>query len=238
VGNGYRSPSPYERFGTYFYGGSFYALGDPQLSPERTIAMDFGFDQYFAAKRLKLSASYFYTRLQNVVAYGDTPASDPYGRYGGYINAGGGIARGVEVSGEARPWRTLLVRASYVYTNAIERTPVLTNGFLQAIRVFPHAGSLVATQELGKRTQLTASLLAASDYVSGVFYVYSAGGNRPYLFPGPRRLDVAVSYTLPLGEHRSLRFYAKVDNALNQTYYEDGFLTPKAWAAGGMKFLF
>ena len=90
-------------------------------SPRAHLAFDFGFDQYFAAHRLKLSTSYFYTRLQNVIAYGATPVNDPYGRYGGYIDAGGGIARGVEVAGEARPWRTLLLRASYVYTNAIEK---------------------------------------------------------------------------------------------------------------------
>lgn len=238
VGNGYRSPSLYERFGAYYYGGSFTAIGDPQLKPERTIAVDFGFDQYFASNRLKLSASYFYTRLQNVVSYGTTPADDPYGRWGGYLNAGGGLARGVEVSGEARPWRSMMIQASYVYTNAIEKNAILTGGFLQAIRVFPHAGTLVATQQVSKRMQVTATFVGASDYISGVFYVYSAGGNRPYLFPGPRRLDFMSSYTLPVGEHRSLKFYARVQNALNQTYYEDGFRTPEAWASGGLKFLF
>jgi iron complex outermembrane receptor protein len=238
VGNGYRSPTLYERFGSYFYGGSFYALGDPQLKPDRTIALDFGFDQYFANQRAKLSVSYFYTRLQNVVAYGDTPLNDPYGRWGGYINSTDGLARGVEASGEARPWRTMMLRASYVYTNAIENKAVLTNGFLQAIRIFPHQGSLVATQQIGRRAQVTASLFAAADYISGVFYVYSAGGNRPYLFPGPHRLDLAASYTVPLSDRRALRFYAKLDNALNQTYYEDGFRTPRAWGSAGMKFLF
>jgi len=238
AGNGYRSPSLYERFGAYYYGGSFTPIGDPQLKPERTLAFDFGFDQYFASNRLKLSASYFYTRLQNVVTYGDTPLDDPYGRWGGYINAGGGLARGVEVSGEMRPWRTMMIHASYVYTNAIEKTPILTNGFLQAIRVFPHAGTLVATQQIGKRIQVSATFVAASDYVSGVFYVYSSGGNRPYLFPGPRKLDLMSSYTLPVGEHRSVEFYARVQNALNQAYYEDGFRTPQAWASGGLKFLF
>ena len=182
AGNGYRSPSLYERFGAYFYGGFFTPIGDPQLKPERTIAVDFGFDQYFANNRVKVGASYFYTRLQNVVSFGDTP-NDIYGRFGGYIDAGGGLARGVEVSSEARPWRSMMIRASYVYTNAIEKTAILTGGFLQAIRVFPHAGTLVATQQVGKRTQVTATFLGASDYISGVFYVYSAGGNRPYLFP-------------------------------------------------------
>jgi vitamin B12 transporter len=237
AGNGYRSPSLYERFGAYYYGGSFTPIGDPQLAPERTLAFDFGFDQYFASNRLKVSASYFYTRLQNVVSYGDTP-NDIYGRYGGYINAGGGLARGVEVTGEARPWRSMLIQASYVYTNAIEKNAILAGGFLQAIRVFPNIGTLVATQQVGKRIQLTATFVGASDYISGVFYVYSAGGDRPYLFAGPRKLDLTSSYTLPLGEHRSLKLYARVQNALNQTYYEDGFRTPKAWASGGLKFLF
>ena len=55
---------------------------------------------------------------------------------------------------------------------------------------------------------------------------------------GPRKLDLTSSYTLPVGEHRSLKFYVRVQNALNQTYYEDGFRTPQAWASGGLKFLF
>ncbi len=36
----------------------------------------------------------------------------------------------------------------------------------------------------------------------------------------------------------SLRFFGRVENLLNQTYYEDGFRTPKTWAVGGMKFVF
>ncbi|MGH9934762.1 MAG: TonB-dependent receptor, partial [Blastocatellia bacterium] len=45
VGNGYRSPSLYERFGAGFFGGSFTAFGDPRLKPERSIAVDGGVDQ-------------------------------------------------------------------------------------------------------------------------------------------------------------------------------------------------
>jgi hypothetical protein len=33
-------------------------------------------------------------------------------------------------------------------------------------------------------------------------------------------------------------FFTRVENAFNQLYFEDGFQTPKAWAVGGIKWLF
>src|SRR5262249_26974352 len=40
AGNGYRSPSIFERFGSSFFDGSFTPLGDPRLRPDRTVAVD------------------------------------------------------------------------------------------------------------------------------------------------------------------------------------------------------
>ena len=234
-GNGYRSPTLYERLGSSFFWGAFSPLGDPRLRPERSVAVDFGVDQYFANSRYKASATYFYTRLQEVIGYTGL-SNDIFGRWGGYANMGGGLARGMEMSLEARPRRSLLVTASYTYTNADERDSAMVGGLLQSIRVFPHAFSFVATQQLGRRIDVSAELLAASDYVSGSFFVGS--GSRPYLFAGPRRLDVALNYTLPLGESRRLKFFTRIENALNQTYYEDGFRTPQAWATAGLKLYF
>lgn len=235
AGNGYRVPALYERFGSYFFFGQFSALGDPRLAPERTIGFDFGFDQYFARDRVRAGATYFYTRLQQVIGYAGL-TNDPFGRFGGYVNLGGGLSRGLELSAEARPWRSLLVQGSYTYTNADERSPFLLGGVLSAIRVFPHQYTAVATQQIGKRIQVTADFLAASDYISGVFFV--GGGNRPFTFPGPRRVDLSTSYTLPVGESSHLRFYLRAENIGNQRYFEDGFRTPRAWASAGLKFLF
>lgn len=235
VGNAYRAPALYERFGAYFFLGSFTAIGDPRLSPERSIGADAGFDQYFAGNKVRVSASYFYTRLREVIGFGGL-SGDPFGRFAGYVNVGGGLARGVELSGEARPWRSMLVQSSYTYTNADNRRSDLIGGALQAIRVFPHTVTVVASQQIGRRWQVTADFLGASDYIAGTFFVGS--GNRPFLFPGPRRLDTAVQYDLPLKETQTLRFYTRIENVLNRDYYEDGFRTPKVWAAAGIKWLF
>ena len=86
VGRGYRAPSLFERFGVGFdpvFGYSVY--GDPRLQPEHSMSFDAGFDQTFFHGRVKTSASYFYTWLQNVINFDTSglinPATDPYGRY-------------------------------------------------------------------------------------------------------------------------------------------------------------
>src|SRR5262249_27353572 len=67
VGNGYRAPSIFERFGSSFYMGEYSALGDPRLRPERTVAFDTGIDQYLLGQKLRASATWFYTNLQEVI---------------------------------------------------------------------------------------------------------------------------------------------------------------------------
>ncbi|MCA1607443.1 MAG: TonB-dependent receptor, partial [Acidobacteria bacterium] len=117
IGNGYRAPSLFERFGTSFFGGFFLSLGDPRLRPERSIAFDAGIDQSLGDNRLRLSATYFYTRLQEVIGFDFSgrinPQTDPFGRFLGFLNTGGGLARGLELSAAASPTRALSAFVSY-----------------------------------------------------------------------------------------------------------------------------
>ena len=90
------------------------------MPPERSVSVDFGIDQYLAHEHVKVSASYFYSRLQQVIGYLAFPPTytDAYGRTSGYTPLPGGIARGAELSAEVHPTRKTNVRGSYVYTNA------------------------------------------------------------------------------------------------------------------------
>ena len=135
VGNSYRSPSSFERFGASFFGGFASFWGDPRLAPERSIAVDGGIDQWLFGSKLRLSGTYFYTALQEVVVFdfvvvarrgvsrfrdlargADSDALsltvDPFGRFGGYRNTGGGLARGAEFSVSAAPSSSLSLTAS------------------------------------------------------------------------------------------------------------------------------
>ncbi len=246
AGNGYRAPSLYERFGSFydarpFGGGSpqFSAFGDPRLRPERSIAFDAGIDQNFAGTRARATATYFYTRLQEVIAFdfsGLVVQPDPFGRFGGYVNTRGGLARGVELGFEAVPARTLDLRTSYTYTNADERTPRIGN-VIRSFAIPDHQFNLTATQRVGRRLWFNFDFTASSDYLAPVFNP-ATFGSVVYRFAGVRKADAGANYTLPLGETRSLRFFGYVENLFGREYFENGFSTPGRTGKAGAQFSF
>ena len=240
VGNAYRAPSLFERFGSSFFFGSFSPFGDPALRPERTIAVDAGFDQWLARERLRVSATYFYTGLQEIIFFdaggGIDFTTDPFGRFIGYRNTGGGLARGLEVSVDASPTSLLDLTASYTYTNSDQRTsPVAGGDYFKSFGISDHMFTFTAAQRVGRRLSLVFDLFAASEYAAPLF---TAGGSRAFLFDGPVKADLVVSYTVPLSESKSLRLYGKVENVFDRAYFEDGFRTPGAWGIAGLAFEF
>ncbi|MBV9926567.1 MAG: TonB-dependent receptor [Acidobacteria bacterium] len=236
VGNGYRKPSLYERFGTFF--DSFFgysALGDPRLAPERSVAFDAGVDQALGTSRARLSATYFYTRLQEIVAFGNTP-NDPFGRFSGYLNTGGGLSRGAELSGDFAPARWLDLFASYTFVNSDLRRPSVA-GVLRAFATPEHQFTLVANARLGQRVAVNFDLVASSDYLAPIFDP-STFTNRAFRFEGIRKGDLTAGYTFPLSESRRLRLFGKIENVFDQDYYENGFRTPGVHGRAGASLSF
>lgn len=236
AGNGYRAPSLYERLGASFFFGFFSPYGDPRLRPERSIALDGGLDQYLLANRLRLSATYFYTRLQEVIIFDFSgainPATDPYGRFGGYRNTGGGLARGLEASFEATPAAGTRIHGSYTYTRTLNRVSSTTDGTLRAFNIPEHMFTLMATRRIWRRFDATFDLLAAGNYY---FPMFTAAGSRAYRFAGPKRADLVLSYERPLAEARSLRLFTRIENLFDREFYEAGFYTPGVWATAGIR---
>jgi iron complex outermembrane receptor protein len=243
TGNSYRAPSLYERFGGYIYGGYDYNYGDPRLSPERAVSIDFGFDEYLLQQRLKISSTYFYEHLQQVIGFLSFPPgfADPYGRFGGYYNTGGGISRGVELSGQYRPDTKTTLLASYTYTNARDRNSQYYTGTtvdpLQTPRILPNTVTIEAIRDVGHQVNIGMDFIGGSSYLFPLFNPASFE-NQAYRFPGPRQLGLTVSYTRAFGDRLSARSYVRVSNALDQTFYEDGFRTSQIWAVGGIHFTF
>ena len=140
VGNSYRAPSSYERFGGSFYQGFASYYGDPRLSPERSVSVDGGLDQWLAGGKARLSGTFFYTELHETILFdfANFPVStDPFGRFGGYRNGGGGVARGAEVSGQIAPAAGTSIQASYTFTNSDSRTPTIGSQYFDARRLRP-----------------------------------------------------------------------------------------------------
>jgi vitamin B12 transporter len=238
LGNAYRAPASYERLGVSFFAGSASVWGDPRLRPERSVSVDIGIDQWLADSRVRLSATYFYTALQEVIVFDFSgvidPATDPFGRFGGYRNTGGGLARGAEFSVSATPTTSFTLLASYTYTNSDSRTPTVpAENFSKVLGVSDQMFSFTAVQRLGRSIAVTFDFYAAGKYPLTFF-------NSPRLFEldGPVKADLVASYTRPVGENKSLRFYGKLDNLLNRTYWESGFTAPGRWGIMGVGFSF
>ena len=241
IGRGYRAPSLFLEsvFGAGFdpvYGYSVY--GDPRLKPEHSISVDAGFDQTLFQGRLKASASYFYTWLQDVINFDTSgaidPATDPFGRNVGYLNTRGGISRGVEMSAAIAPTRSLKVTAAYTYVNAIERAPVVGD-VLQTFVVPKNQFSLLVTEQPTSRLLLSVDTLVSGSYLAPV---YGDIGTQTYRFDGIHKVNVGASYRIPLKEYRAIRLFVRANNIFNQTYFENGFLTPGRTASSGLQYEF
>jgi vitamin B12 transporter len=242
IGNGYRAPSLFERFGTSFFGGFFSPLGDPRLRPERSMAFDAGIDQSLQDNRLRLSATYFYTRLQEVIGFDFSgrinPQTDPFGRFFGFLNTGGGLARGLELSATASPTRMLDMFASYTYTNSDQRTPQIDgSGIIRSLVIPDHQFAVVITQRIGRRAFVNFDLTATSEYLAPIFDG-NTFASRAYRFRGLAKADLGASYKLPFDESRFLRFFGYLDNLFDRDNFESGFRTPGRAARAGAAFSF
>jgi outer membrane receptor protein involved in Fe transport len=222
----------YERFGTAFFGGEFAPYGDPRLSPERSVGGDAGIDQYFGNRRVRLSASYFYTQLRSVIGFDFSGlinrTSDPFGRTSGYYSTDGGLARGVEVEGQFALWTGFQMTGSYTHTRTLERRSIAA-GTLLTPRIFTHFFTLSGSQTW-RRFTATANFLGAPDYLGVI-------SGRAVAWPGPRRLDATATYRLAFEKLRP-ELFGRVENVLGQRYFEDGFQTPRRWAVAGLRLSF
>jgi len=242
VGNGYRVPSLYERFGTFYstFGTpGFVGLGDPRLKPERSISFDGGIDQTMFGNRAKLSATYFYTRLQRTIDFSNSLTGDPFQRFFGYINSEGAISRGAEFSGEAKPFSSTNLFASYTFTNSDQRTPQVSGSRnLKTLGVPNHQFTLVATQRIFDRLTLNFDFLATSSYLTPIFSntIFST---RIYQFQGARKADLTASYEIPVNQEKlRFRLFGTIENLFDDDYYENGFRTAGRTARGGLSVVF
>ncbi|MCO6509440.1 MAG: TonB-dependent receptor [Aridibacter famidurans] len=230
VGNGYRVPSLYERLGTFYsaFSQAFFALGDPGLKPERSISFDAGVEQDLADDRLRLTAAYFYTKMTDVIGFGSpVPDIGTTARpFGGYRNEEGGIARGVELSARAQPFRSTYLFASYTFTNSDQLIPeVAGSGVIATMGVPDNQFTFVGVQEIARNLTLSFDLNITSDYLAPIFSTMDFS-SVIYRFDGNRRADLSGVYSIPLfGERANLKIRGTLQNLFDYEYFESGFRT-------------
>ncbi len=235
VGNGFRAPSLFERFGAgTFAQAGFVRFGDPTLRAEQSISADGGFDQRVAHDRARFGATYFYTRLQRVVSF-TSFITDPLGvgRFSGYVNQPGGMSRGVETYIEAAPFRGADWRASYSFTNSDR---LVTGRGLQPEYVIPkHLFGLTLNQRY-RSFLFSLDLNRTGSYIAPVFENDFPFRVAELTFPGYTKADLFASYERRASERVRLTFFGGADNLFDVKYFENGFRAPGIMARAGMTF--
>ena len=235
VGNGFRAPSLFERFGegTFAHLGSV-RFGDPTLRAEQSIGFDAGFDQHVAGERARFGVTYFYSHLQRAIAF-TSFAVDPLGlgRFSGYENQPGGISRGVESYVEAAPFRGADWRVSYTYTNSDRFVP--SRGFQPEYVIPKHLFGMTLNQRY-RQFLFSLNLNRTGAYIAPVFENDFPFRTAELTFPGFTKVDFFGSYERSVSERVTATIFAGVENLLNRTYYENGFRAPGIAARGGITF--
>src|SRR6266852_1540700 len=237
VGNGFRAPSLFERFGQ----GTFARLGltrfgDPTLRAEQSISFDAGVDQRVAHDRARLGATYFYTHLQRVIAF-KSFIVDPLGvgRFSGYANQPGGISRGVETFIEAAPWRGGDWRASYTYTNSDRFVPARG---MQPEYVIPKHLFGMTLNNRYRSFLVSFDLNRTGAYLAPVFENDFPFRTAALTFPGYTKADLFGSYERAMSERVVITFFGGAENLFAAKYFENGFRAPGIVGRGGINFRF
>jgi iron complex outermembrane receptor protein len=228
VGNSYRAPSSYERFGGGF--GSYY--GDPRLEPERAVAFDAGVDQWLSESKLQVSGTFFWTSLNEAIRFLNTlPPNDPFGRFFGYANGGGGDARGLELSVNLSPSQRTQAQASYTYADSESETATFGADYFKLLGFAPHTFALSVTQWMSPRFHATFDLFTKSSYATTMF----GATGRLFEFDGTTKANLVLGYEFPISGRRALEIYTRVENVFDKVPYEEGFIGPGAWAVAGVR---
>ena len=231
-GNGFRSPSLFERFGSGGSGDFRSYFGNPLLRAERSTFIDGGFDWFAFGNKMEFSATYFYNHLQTIIDFGVTP-NDPFSRQFGYMNLKGGNSRGFELSVSSRPLAFLNFTGSYTFTKSNQPSPT-SAGTTRVLGLSDHQVNFTINARPTRLLNLNLQAYAVSNYDFPVFGLVFSIPSQTYRFPGYALLNLTGSYILLEAEHARLRFTTRIDNLLNQEYFQSGFWAPKAVVRTGI----
>ncbi len=223
VARGQKAPTFIELFG--FFSDSF--IGNPNLTPERSIEWEFGVSHVALDGKLSLDASYFTARLENEI---NGFAFDPVTFAFTAENRDGESKRdGFEVSAAFAVNDQLDVAVNYAYLDAVE--PDSSGGFTRELRRPKNNASLFVDYRPSERVGLTID----ANYVGSALDIFFPP------FPEPSQtvtlddyLLVSIGGTYQINERISL--YSRVENLLDETYENlFGFNTPGIGAYAGFR---
>ena len=211
VGSGFKAPTLSELFQDF----PPYFFANPNLKPETSTGYDVGVEQAVAGAALRVGATYFYSRMRNLITDNEDFTS--------YANIGRAHADGVESFVEYEPLEALILRADYTYTEATD--DVLNQELLRRPK---HKASLNATWRPADGFSASATVLTLGSWIDG---------NRDFSVPrltaaGYTIVNLAASFDI--NAHFSV--FGRIDNLFDRHFENPvGFLQPTLGAFAGVR---
>jgi vitamin B12 transporter len=216
-GTGFKVPTLYQLFApptVFTVQGQdpilFPALGNPNLTPERSRNWDIGLEQTLWDNRALVGASYFHNDYYNLIEVLDFSQ--------GYVNVGRAKADGAEFFLQLDPWEILSLRGQYTYLDT-EQLPEQANpqndlyGGQALLRRPRNKGSFEAIIHPTPSATINLNLLAVGRKDDIDFAVFPA---QRVTVPG----YVIVNATARYAVTENFEVFARGINLLNKTYEE------------------
>jgi outer membrane cobalamin receptor len=209
AGLGIKEPTALQSFSL-----SPFFLGNKDLEPERSRAVEVGLDQRFAHDRVRFEVAAFANRFRNLISLRTT---DPAQFFAEYANIGMTRAHGAEFGFEVAPIRQIHARAGYTFldskiiTSTSPTSAVLKEG-AALFRRPKHSGFVSVVLALDR---LTVDL---SGVIVGRFVDSDFGSFSPPIIenPGFDTWNARLSYSVTA----QLTIIGSVDNLTDERYME------------------
>lgn len=209
IGRGFREPTFGENFGS-----GFGDLGNPALTPERSLSRELGLEHRLGD--LLLGTTWFDQRFRDLIQYTSAP---PEPGEPNYFNVGAAVARGLEVTAEAG-LGVVTLSGSYTWLETEVLDPGLATdaSFVEGERLLrrpEHSGSVAG------RYRLPAGVIGLTLNTTGERedVDYGAGWPAPRVtLPGYTTVDLSAEHALPLGFGPPVRALLRVENLTDESY--------------------
>jgi len=224
AGTGIKEPDFFQSFGT-----SFFAMGNPDLKPERSRTFDAGVEQRLLDDRLRAEATFYHHEYLDQIAF---TTLDFNTFQGTYVNLGKTRAQGLELAVEGAPTRRIRFTAQYTYldgkilVSTSDFDPILAAG--QPLLRRPKHQGFFSVSGGGDRFDVGASLVLVGKRADSDFLGIGLTEN-----PGYARLDARAQLRLWHG----LEAFVVGENILDREYQEVlGYPALGVSVRGGLRF--
>lgn len=188
-GTGFHAPSLYQLYSSY---------GDTNLKPEESKGYDVGIDQELFDKKILLSATYFHTKIDDLIDWNSVTSK--------YYNVGKVKTKGWETSFSVKPLTWLSFDVHYTYTEAKNEDEGDTNNGKDLIYRPKHAGGFSLNIEPLEKLNVNLN----TQYVGRR---YRNAGNTAEM-PDYTLFNLAASYDMM----KWLKIFGRVENLTDQKY--------------------